>query len=214
MIELQDQKMEKMIQMLTNYEQDHNVLINRMNLMADKLNKLNGYSSDNIAKRNAIELPSSKNEEVIKEIVQIYEEQESIETLPSTQTKPPKPTSTPVIATSNQAEPLNETSTREELPNSLNRTDATDAPATTIEDESFKKTTSKNFANKKKSIKEEVTGVQLSDEDLRISILSDDELNKEVVAFLVAGHSDEAKELLNRHKELKKKYGIHVCVKM
>jgi hypothetical protein len=69
----------------------------------------------------------------------------------------------------------------------------------------LKKTTSKNIANKKKSIEEEVTGVQLSDEDLRISLLSDDELNKEVVAFLGAGPYDEATELLKRHKELTKK---------
>jgi hypothetical protein len=68
----------------------------------------------------------------------------------------------------------------------------------------------KNYGN---SIKEEVTGVQLSDEDLRIRLLSDDKLNKEVVVFLMQGSSDEATKLLNRHKELKKKGTIRISRK-
>jgi hypothetical protein len=157
MIELQDQKTDKMIQMLTNYEQDQYVLIERMNLMSKQLNKLNGYNSDDIAKENekrSLRLPSSKNEEVIKQIVQIAKEQESIETLPSTQTKPTKETSTLVVATSNLAEPPKETSNQTESPNSLNntstRTDATNALATTIEDESFEKNYFKKHCKQKK----------------------------------------------------------------
>jgi hypothetical protein len=219
LIELQDQKTDKMIEMLANYEKDHSVLIDRMNLMAEKLNKINGYTSEDIEIENekrTLVLPSSKNEEVFKQMVQINEEQESIEnlpstqttppkqtspeqesiaTLPSTQTKPPKENSTLVVATLNRAETPKQTSNQTESPNSLNN------PST------------RTNANKKISIEEEDTGVQLSEEDLRISLLSNEELNKEVVAFLMQGSSDEATKLLNRHKELKKK-GINVCVKM
>jgi len=92
LIELQDQKTDKMIEMLANYEKDHSVLIDRMNLMAEKLNKINGYTSEDNEKRTIV-LPSSKNEEVFKQMVQINEEQESIENLPSTQTPPPRQTS-------------------------------------------------------------------------------------------------------------------------
>jgi hypothetical protein len=215
LIELQDQKTDKMIEMLANYEKDHSVLIDRMNLMAEKLNKINGYTSEDNEKRTIV-LPSSKNEEVFKQMVQINEEQESIEnlpstqttppkqtspeqesiaTLPSTQTKPPKENSTLVVATLNRAETPKETSNQTESPNSLNNT------------------STRTNANKKISIEEEDTGVQLSEEDLRISLLSNEELNKEVVAFLMQGSSDEATKLLNRHKELKRK-GINVCVKM
>ena len=52
-------------------EKDHNFIIDRMNVFADKLNKLNGYNSDEIAKQNekrSIRLPSSKNEEIIKQL--------------------------------------------------------------------------------------------------------------------------------------------------
>jgi len=86
----------------------------------------------------------------------------------------------------NRAETPKETSNQTESPNSLNNT------------------STRTNANKKISIEEEDTGVQLSEEDLRISLLSNEELNKEVVAFLMQGHSDEATKLLNRHKELKK----------
>jgi len=219
LIELQDQKTDKMIEMLANYEKDHSVLIDRMNLMAEKLNKINGYTSEDIEIENekrTLVLPSSKNEEVFKQMVQINEEQESIENLPSTQTTPPKQTSpeqesiatlpstqtkpqkensTLVVATLNRAETPKETSNQTESPNSLNNT------------------STRTNANKKISIEEEDTGVQLSEEDLRISLLSNEELNKEVVAFLMQGSSDEATKLLNRHKELKRK-GINVCVKM
>jgi len=215
LIELQDQKTDKMIEMLANYEKDHSVLIDRMNLMAEKLNKINGYTSEDNEQRTIV-LPSSKNEEVFKQMVQINEEQESIEnlpstqttppkqtspeqesiaTLPSTQTKPPKENSTLVVATLNRAETPKKTSNQTESPNSLNNT------------------STRTNANKKISIEEEDTGVQLSEEDLRISLLSNEELNKEVVAFLMQGSSDEATKLLNRHKELKRK-GINVCVKM
>jgi len=215
LIELQDQKTDKMIEMMANYDKDHSVLIDRMNLMAEKLNKINGYTSEDNEQRTIV-LPSSKNEEVFKQMVQINEEQESIEnlpstqttppkqtspeqesiaTLPSTQTKPPKENSTLVVATLNRAETPKKTSNQTESPNSLNNT------------------STRTNANKKISIEEEDTGVQLSEEDLRISLLSNEELNKEVVAFLMQGSSDEATKLLNRHKELKRK-GINVCVKM
>jgi hypothetical protein len=215
LIELQDQKTDKMIEMLANYDKDHSVLIDRMNSMAEKLNKINGYTSEDNEQRTIV-LPSSKNEEVFKQMVQINEEQESIEnlpstqttppkqtspeqesiaTLPSTQTKPPKENSTLVVATLNRAETPKKTSNQTESPNSLNNT------------------STRTNANKKISIEEEDTGVQLSEEDLRISLLSNEELNKEVVAFLMQGSSDEATKLLNRHKELKRK-GINVCVKM
>ena len=118
---------------------------------------------------------------------------------------------------------INATSTRSEQPR-VNATldEATSARAeqpknilkTTTDNESITKTPSKHIEPEKKSdnvqgdkttTEEKVANVRLSNEDLRISLLTDDELNKEVVAFLVAGRSDEAKELLNRHKELNKK---------
>jgi hypothetical protein len=87
----------------------------------------------------------------------------------------------------NQAEPPEESSNQTESPNSLNNN------------------STRTDANKNKSIEKEDTGVQLSEEDLRITLLSDDELNKEVVAFLMQERSDKATQLLKRHKELKKK---------
>jgi len=53
----------------------------------------------------------------------------------------------------------------------------------------------------KKTTEEEV----LSNEDLRISLLTDEELNKEAVALMMAKLFDDAKKLLQRHKELNKK---------
>jgi hypothetical protein len=203
--ELQDQKTDKVIEMLTNYEKDQALFLERINLMAKQLNKLEGYTSDDNAKESAIGLPSNKNEEVFKVLVQLDTEQQSIANLLSTQTVPPEHTSNPVIATSNQAEPPNENSTRAEPPNSLNRTDVTNALTTTI-----KETPSKHIAPENKSdyvhgdkttTEEEV----LSNEDLRISLLTDDELNKEVVALMKAMRFDDAKELLQRHKELNNK---------
>jgi len=120
------------IEMLTNYEKDQALFLERINLMSIQLNKLEGYTSDDNAKESAIGLPSNKNEEVIRELVQLDTEQQSIANLLSTQTVPPEHTSNPVIATSNQAEPPSENSTQSELPNSLNQTDATKALTATI----------------------------------------------------------------------------------
>ena len=90
----------------------------------------------------------------------------------------------------------------------------TNALKTTTEDESLQETPSKNIAPEKNTNKvhggrttteEEVANVQLSDEDLRIRLLSDDELSKEVVALMDAMRFDEANKLFKRHKELNKK---------
>jgi hypothetical protein len=182
-----------------------------MNLMADKLSKLDGYSSDDIAKRSAthgIKLPSINNEEVIKQIIQITEEQESIGTLPSTQTVPPGPTSTPVVATSNQAEPKNETSTRAEPPNSLKKTG---------EDEYTEETNSKQIApvnDTEKNTKDQAIAdrdpsnketEEITDEDLRISRLSEEELGKEGLALFNEMRFEEAKKRYERYKQLNQK---------
>jgi len=189
--EIQVQKMDKMIEMLASYRSDQSLIIAKMNMLG----------------ANIGELPSEKNE------IKLVEELNALDTLQESIMK-------------NYDEPstlINATSTRSEQP-SVNSTldEATSARAeqpknilkTTTDNESITKTPSKHIEPEKKSdnvqgdkttTEVEVANVQLSNEDLRISLLSDDELNKEVVAFLVAGRSDEAKELLNRHKELNKK---------
>jgi hypothetical protein len=189
--EIQVQKMDKMIEMLASYRSDQSLIIAKMNMLG----------------ANIGELPSEKNE------IKLVEELNALDTLQESIMK-------------NYDEPstlINATSTRSEQP-SVNSTldEATSARAeqpknilkTTTDNESITKTPSKHIEPEQKSdnvqgdkttTEVEVANVQLSNEDLRISLLSDDELNKEVVAFLVAGRSDEAKELLNRHKELNKK---------
>jgi len=189
--EIQVQRMDKMIEMLASYRSDQSLIIAKMNMLG----------------ANIGELPSEKNE------IKLVEELNALDTLQESIMK-------------NYDEPstlINATSTRSEQP-SVNSTldEATSARAeqpknilkTTTDNESITKTPSKHIEPEQKSdnvqgdkttTEVEVANVQLSNEDLRISLLSDDELNKEVVAFLVAGRSDEAKELLNRHKELNKK---------
>jgi len=207
--ELQDQKTDRVIEMLTNYDKDQTMLLEKVNVMAKRLNKLDGYTSEEIEKLNnerSLSLPSNKNVEVVEQILKIDTEQQSVANFISTETVPqPEHTSNPVIATSNKAEPPNENSTRAESPNSLNQTDATNALTTTI-----KETPSKHIAPENKSdyvhgdkttTEEEV----LSNEDLRISLLTDEELNKEAVALMMAKLFDDAKKLLQRHKELNKK---------
>jgi len=189
--DIQVQKMDKMIEMLASYKNDQSLIVEKMNMLG----------------ANIGELPSEKNE------IKLVEELNALDTLQES-------------IMQNSGEPstlVNATSTRSEQP-SVNATlvEATSASAeqpknilkTTAENESIKATPSKHIEPEKKSdnvqgdkttTEEKVANVRLSNEDLRISLLTDDELNKEVVAFLVAGRSDEAKELLNRHKELNKK---------
>ena len=206
MNELQDQKTDRVIEMLTNYDKDQTMLLEKVNVMAKRLNKLEGYTSDDNAKDIAIELPSNKNVEVVEQILKIDTEQQSVANFISTETVPqPEHTSNPVIATSNKAEPPNENSTRAESPNSLNQTDATNALTTTI-----KETPSKHIAPENKSDyvhgdKSTTAEEVLSNEDLRISLLTDEELNKEAVALMMAKLFDDAKKLLQRHKELNNK---------
>jgi len=189
--EIQVQKMDKMLEMLTSYRSDQSLIVEKMNMLG----------------ANIGELPSEKNEiklleqltalETLQEsIVQNYDETSTLVNANSTRSKQPRVNATLDEATSASAE---------QLKNILK---------TTTEDKSITKTPSKHIEPEKKSdnvqgdkttTEEKVANVRLSNEDLRISLLTDDELNKEVVAFLVAGRSDEAKELLNRHKELNKK---------
>jgi hypothetical protein len=69
----------------------------------------------------------------------------------------------------------------------------------------FPEKKSDNVQGDKTTTEVEVANVQLSDEDLRISLLSDDELNEEVVALMSAQRFDEANELFKRRKELNNK---------
>jgi hypothetical protein len=189
--EIQVQKMDKMIEMLTSYRSDQSLIVEKMNMLG----------------ANIGELPSEKNE------IKLLGDLHALEALQHSFMPNSDAPSTLV----------NATSTRSEQP-SVNATlvEATSASAeqpknilkTTAENESIKATPSKHIEPEKKSdnvqgdkttTEEKVANVRLSNEDLRISLLTDDELNKEVVAFLVAGRSDEAKELLNRHKELNNK---------
>ena len=189
--EIQVQKMDKMIEMLASYRSDQSLIIAKMNMLG----------------ANIGELPSEKNE------IKLLGDLHALEALQHSFMPNSDAPSTLV----------NATSTRSEQP-SVNATlvEATSASAeqpknilkTTAENESIKATPSKHIEPEKKSdnvqgdkttTEEKVANVRLSNEDLRISLLTDDELNKEVVAFLVAGRSDEAKELLNRHKELNNK---------
>jgi hypothetical protein len=189
--EIQVQKMDKMIEMLASYRSDQSLIIAKMNMLG----------------ANIGELPSEKNE------IKLLGDIDALEALQHSFMPNSDAPSTLV----------NATSTRSEQP-SVNATlvEATSASAeqpknilkTTAENESIKATPSKHIEPEKKSdnvqgdkttTEEKVANVRLSNEDLRISLLTDDELNKEVVAFLVAGRSDEAKELLNRHKELNNK---------
>ena len=189
--EIQVQKMDKMIEMLASYRSDQSLIIAKMNMLG----------------ANIGELPSEKNE------IKLVEELNALDTLQESIMKNYDEPSTLINATSTRSEQprvnatLDEaTSARAEQPKNILKT--------TTDNESITKTPSKHIEPEKKSdnvqgdkttTEVEVANVQLSNEDLRISLLSDDELNKEVVAFLVAGRSDEAKELLNRHKELNKK---------
>ena len=168
------------------------IQVQRMDKMIEMLASYRSDQSLIIAKMNMLganigELPSEKNEiKLVEElnaldtlqesIMQHYDEPSTLINATSTRSEQPSVNSTLVEATSASAE----------QPKNILKT--------TTEDESITKTPEVEVAN-----------VQLSNEDLRISLLSDDELNKEVVAFLVAGRSDEAKELLNRHKELNNK---------
>ena len=180
-----------MIEMLTSYKSDQSLIVEKMNMLG----------------ANIGELPSEKNE------IKLLGDLHALEALQHSFMPNSDAPSTLV----------NATSTRSEQP-SVNATlvEATSASAeqpknilkTTAENESIKATPSKHIEPEKKSdnvqgdkttTEEKVANVRLSNEDLRISLLTDDELNKEVVAFLVAGRSDEAKELLNRHKELNNK---------
>ena len=86
-----------MIEMLANYEKDHGFIIDRMNEFAFKLNKLHGYTSDEIAKLDAkrsIQQPSQDNEKIMKELGVYQDIQESYETTTSTRSEPPKESST------------------------------------------------------------------------------------------------------------------------
>jgi hypothetical protein len=189
--EIQVQKMDKMIEMLTSYKSDQSLIVEKMNMLG----------------ANIGELPSEKNEK------KLLGDLDALEALQHS-----------FMPNSDEPSTLvNAKSTRSEQP-SVNATlvEATSASAeqpknilkTTAEHESIKATPSKHIEPEKKldnvqgdktTTEEKVANVRLSNEDLRISLLTDDELNKEVVAFLVAGRSDEAKELFNRHKELNNK---------
>ena len=189
--EIQVQKMDKMIEMLASYRSDQSLIIAKMNMLG----------------ANIGELPSEKNE------IKLVEELNALDTLQESIMKNYDEPSTLINATSTRSEQprvnatLDEaTSARAEQPKNILKT--------TTDNESITKTPSKHIEPEKKSdnvqgdkttTEEKVANVRLSNEDLRISLLTDDELNKEVVAFLVAGRSDEAKELLNRHKELNNK---------
>ena len=189
--EIQVQRMDKMIEMLASYRSDQSLIIAKMNMLG----------------ANIGELPSEKNEiKLVEElnaldtlqdsIMQRYDEPSTLVNATSTLSEQPSVNATLVEATSASAE----------QPKNILKT--------TAENESIKATPSKHIEPEKKSdnvqgdkttTEEKVANVRLSNEDLRISLLTDDELNKEVVAFLVAGRSDEAKELFNRHKELNNK---------
>ncbi len=189
--ELQVEKMNKMIEMLTSYKNDQSFILTKLNMFG----------------ANIDQLPSKKNEQkIMDELDALNALQESI--MPN-----PDEPSTLVNATSTRSEQPRETATlvkatsaRAEQPKNVLKT--------TTENESFQETPSKNIAPEKKSnevhgdkttTEEEVANVQLSDEDLRISLLSDDELNKEVVALMNAMRFDEANDLFKRHKELNNK---------
>lgn len=189
--ELQVEKMDTMIEMLSNYRKDTSFIITKMNMLG----------------ANIGELPSEKNEKKLLGDLDALEalqhsfmpnsdEPSTIVNAKSTRSEQPSVNATLVEATSASAE----------QPKNILKT--------TAENESIKATPSKHIEPEKKSdnvqgdkttTEEKVANVRLSNEDLRISLLTDDELNKEVVAFLVAGRSDEAKELFNRHKELNNK---------
>ena len=189
--EIQVQKMDKMIEMLASYRSDQSLIIAKMNMLG----------------ANIGELPSEKNE------IKLVEELNALDTLQESIMKNYDEPSTLINATSTRSEQprvnatlAEATSARAEQPKNILKT--------TTDNESITKTPSKHIEPEKKSdnvqgdkttTEEKVANVRLSNEDLRISLLTDDELNKEVVAFLVAGRSDEAKELLNRHKELNNK---------
>jgi len=177
-IGLQEEKMDKMIEMLASYKNDTSFIVTKMNMLG----------------ANIGELPSEKNEiKLLEELNDLDTLQESIMKINDEPSK--------VNATLEKA-----TSASAEQPKNILKS--------TAENESIKATPSKHIEPEKKSdnvqgdkttTEEKVANVRLSNEDLRISLLTEDELNKEVVAFLVAGRSDEAKELLNRHKELNNK---------
>jgi hypothetical protein len=178
--DIQVQKMDKMIEMLTSYKSDQSLIVEKMNMLG----------------ANIGELPSEKNEIKLLGDIDALEALQHSFNATSTRSEQPSVNATLVEATSASAE----------QPKNILKT--------TAENESIKATPSKHIEPEKKSdnvqgdkttTEEKVANVRLSNEDLRISLLTDDELNKEVVAFLVAGRSDEAKELLNRHKELNNK---------
>ena len=201
MIELQEEKMDKMLDMLSTYKTDTSFIVTKLNMLGANIDNLPSEKNeqkllrelnalDQLQESTRVKATSTRAQppkDLSNQAQPPNSDEKSIPTLPSTQTKPPKENSTLVVATLNQAEPPEESSNQTESPNSLNNN------------------STRTDANKNKSIEKEDTGVQLSEEDLRITLLSDDELNKEVVAFLMQERSDEATELLKRHMELKKK---------
>ena len=189
--EIQVQKMDKMIEMLTSYRSDQSLIVEKMNMLGANIGELP-------SEKNEIKLVEELNalDTLQESIMQNYDEPSTLINATSTRSEQPR-----VNATLDEA-----TSARAEQPKNILKT--------TTDNESITKTPSKHIEPEKKSdnvqgdkttTEEKVANVRLSNEDLRISLLTDDELNKEVVAFLVAGRSDEAKELLNRHKELNNK---------
>ena len=189
MIGLQEEKMNKMIEMLSTYKNDTSFILTKMNMLG----------------ANIDELPSEKNEKkLLYELDALEAIQES--TLVNA-------TSTLVNATSTRAQPPKEPSTQAQPPNSLKKTgedefeEETNSKTIAPVVDTIYVTKDKAITEKDPTIEEteENAVVQLTGEDLRISRLSEEELGNEALALFNEMRFEDAKQLYERHKQLNQK---------
>ena len=182
MIGLHEEKMNKMIEMLSTYKNDTSFIVTKMNMLG----------------ANIDELPSEKNEKkLLDELDALDQLQEStLVNATSTRAQPPK-------EPSNQAQPPNSLKKTGEDEFEKETNSKTIAPVVDTIYVAKDKTITDMVSTIKETEKNAV--VQLTGEDLRISRLSEEELGKESLAFMNEGRFEEAKNLYERHRKLKQK---------
>ena len=189
--ELQVEKMDTMLEMLSSYKQDTNFIITKMNLLG----------------ANIGELPSEKNEQ------KLLKDLNALDTLQESIMQNSGEPSTLVNATSTRAQPPKEPSTRAQPPNSLKKTGENEFEKVTNSKtiapvvDTINVTKDEAITEMDPTIEEteENAVVQLTGEDLRISRLSEEELGNEALALFNEMRFEDAKQLYERHKRLNQK---------